>query len=90
MRYYNCDIVFASLPAGHSEPIARRCFDEGKIFIDMGREMPPSMSFLMAMSSFASWAWWLIPLLAFGGWMLIRHLLGEERLRELLCTAGLL
>ena len=55
-----------------------------KIFIDMGREMPPSMSFLMAMSSFASWAWWLIPLLAFGGWMLIRHLLGEERLRELL------
>lgn len=54
-----------------------------KIFIDMGREMPPSMTFLMTMSSFASWAWWLIPLLAVGGWFLTRHLLGEERLREL-------
>ena len=34
----DCDIVFASLPAGHSEPIARRCFDEGKIFIDIGAD----------------------------------------------------
>ena len=34
----DCDIVFASLPAGHSEPIARRCFDKGKIFIDMGAD----------------------------------------------------
>ena len=34
----DCDVVFASLPAGHSEPIARRCFDSGKLFIDMGAD----------------------------------------------------
>ncbi|MBO5725385.1 MAG: type II secretion system F family protein, partial [Lentisphaeria bacterium] len=33
-----------------------------KIFADMGRTLPPSMEFLMGMSAFASWAWWLIPL----------------------------
>lgn len=34
----SCDVVFASLPAGLSEPIARRCFDSGKLFIDMGAD----------------------------------------------------
>lgn len=33
-----CDVVFGSLPAGLSEPIARRCFDAGKLYIDMGAD----------------------------------------------------
>lgn len=32
------DVVFGSLPHGLSEPIARRCFDAGKLFIDMGAD----------------------------------------------------
>lgn len=32
------DVIFASLPHGLSEPIARRCFDMGKLFIDMGAD----------------------------------------------------
>ena len=32
------DVVFGSLPAGLSEPIARRCFDAGKLYIDMGAD----------------------------------------------------
>lgn len=52
-----------------------------KIFIDMGREMPPSMEFLLAMSSFFSWAWWLIPLCCIGGWLLLKRIMGERELR---------
>lgn len=33
-----CQVVFASLPHGLSEPIARRCFDGGKLFIDLGAD----------------------------------------------------
>ena len=33
-----CDVVFASLPHGLSEPTARRCFDAGKLFIDLGAD----------------------------------------------------
>ncbi len=51
-----------------------------KIFIDMGREMPPSMEFLMAMSSFFAYAWWLAPLAAIGGWMLLKKTMGEREL----------
>lgn len=32
------DVVFASLPAGLSEPIARRCVDSGALFIDLGAD----------------------------------------------------
>ncbi|MGI5965304.1 N-acetyl-gamma-glutamyl-phosphate reductase [Anaerotruncus sp. AF02-27] len=32
------DVVFGSLPHGLSEPIARRCVDAGKLFIDMGAD----------------------------------------------------
>lgn len=32
------DVVFASLPHGLSEPIARKCVDSGKVFIDMGAD----------------------------------------------------
>nr|WP_317413416.1 N-acetyl-gamma-glutamyl-phosphate reductase [uncultured Solibaculum sp.] len=33
-----CQVVFGSLPHGLSEPIARRCVDDGKLFIDMGAD----------------------------------------------------
>lgn len=33
-----CSVVFGSMPAGLSEPIARRCFDAGKLYIDMGAD----------------------------------------------------
>ena len=32
------DIVFASLPHGLSEPLARKCYDAKKIFIDLGAD----------------------------------------------------
>lgn len=32
------DIIFASLPHGLSEPIARKCYDAGKKFIDLGAD----------------------------------------------------
>lgn len=52
-----------------------------KIFQDMGRAMPPSMNFLLGISAFASWAWWLIPLLCFVTWILLKHFVGEETLK---------
>ena len=51
-----------------------------KIFADMGRTLPPSMEFLMGMSAFASWAWWLIPLLGVTTWVILRRTLGEKAL----------
>lgn len=33
-----CDIIFASLPHGLSEPLARECFDQKKRFIDLGAD----------------------------------------------------
>lgn len=53
-----------------------------KIFIDMGREMPPSMNFLLGMSSFASWAWWLIPLVCAVLWLVLERTLGRQELRR--------
>lgn len=32
------DVVFASLPHGHSEPYARACMEQGKVFIDLGAD----------------------------------------------------
>lgn len=32
------DVVFASLPHGHSEPYAKACQEQGKIFIDLGAD----------------------------------------------------
>lgn len=44
-----------------------------RIFADMGRDLPPSMTFLLTLSSFFRWAWWLIPLaLILGRFALIR------------------
>ncbi|MBO4647340.1 MAG: type II secretion system F family protein [Lentisphaeria bacterium] len=53
-----------------------------KIFTDMGREMPPSMNFLLGMSSFASWAWWLIPLGAAVIWIVLERTLGRPLLKR--------
>lgn len=33
-----CDVVFGCLPHGLSEPIARKCVDAGKLFIDLGAD----------------------------------------------------
>ena len=52
-----------------------------KIFIDMGREMPPSMSFLLALSAFFSYAWYLVPLAVAGTFLILRRTLGAETLR---------
>ncbi len=52
-----------------------------KIFLDMGRDLPPSMNLLIGISDFAAWAWWVIPLLLVGTWYGLRHFLGAERLR---------
>lgn len=57
-----------------------------KIFIDMGREMPPSMNFLLGMSSFASWAWWLIPLACAVLWLVLERTLGRQELRRRICA----
>ena len=51
------------------------------IFADMGRTLPPSMEFLMGMSAFASWAWWLLPLLGITLWVILRRTLGEKALQ---------
>jgi len=32
-----CDVVFGSMPAGVSEPIARQCFNAGKLYMIWGR-----------------------------------------------------
>ncbi len=34
----NCDVVFASLPHGLCEPLAKKCSDKGRIFIDLGAD----------------------------------------------------
>lgn len=49
-----------------------------KIFQDMGREMPPSMNFLLGVSAFASWAWWLIPCAAVGIWTGLKRFFGAD------------
>ena len=51
-----------------------------KIFTDMGREMPPSMNFLLGMSALAWW-WWLIPVLAIFAWVVLERMLGRQKLR---------
>ncbi len=52
-----------------------------KIFVDMGREMPPSMEFLLTMSAFFSYAWWMVPLGVVGGWLLLKKFMGERELK---------
>ncbi len=57
-----------------------------KIFTDTGRELPPSMNFLMGLSHFAAWAWWMLPLGGVLVYFLLLRVFGRERLREKLCS----
>lgn len=57
-----------------------------KIFTDTGRELPPSMNFLMGLSHFAAWAWWMLPLGALLVYLLLLRIFGKERLRESFCA----
>lgn len=34
----NCDVIFAALPHGLSQTLAKQCIDAGKIFIDLGAD----------------------------------------------------
>lgn len=43
--------------------------------------MPPSMTFLLGLSAFAKWAWWLIPLVLYGLWHLAGLIYGRDRIR---------
>ena len=52
-----------------------------KIFIDMGRDLPSTMVMLNDVSSFFTWAWWSIPLGVFLLWMLLKRVVGVEKLR---------
>ena len=52
-----------------------------KIFVDMGRDLPPSMVMLTSVSTFFAWAWWTIPLGGFLLWLLLKHFFGEAELR---------
>ena len=52
-----------------------------KIVLDMGRDLPPTMQMLTGFSSFASWAWWMIPLGIFLLWRLLKYTLGEAELK---------
>ena len=51
------------------------------IFTDMGREQPPSMRFLLGVSEFAKYAWWMIPLACMGFWYALKKMIGEEELK---------
>ena len=52
-----------------------------RIFIDMGRELPGSMLFLMAASTFFAWAWWLVPLAVTVAWKTLKHVMGEQKFK---------
>lgn len=52
-----------------------------KVFIDMGRELPPAMEFLVAVSTLAKWGWWSVPLAIFVIWWGLKQQYGERRLK---------
>lgn len=52
-----------------------------RIFEDMGREIPSSMSFLIGMGNFFSYAWWMIPLGIVILWISLRSYWGKDLLR---------
>ena len=53
-----------------------------RIFLDMGRELPPSMLFLNGASKVLVWGLVILVVGGFGGWFLLKSQLGEERLRR--------
>ena len=34
----SCDVIFAALPHGLSQPLAKTCADHGRVFIDLGAD----------------------------------------------------
>ena len=50
------------------------------------REMPPSMEFLLGASAFASWAWWLIPLLLFISFVGLTRYFGKDGFRRIIAA----
>ena len=59
-----------------------------KIFIDMGRELPPAMVLLNTAGEFLFWAWWLVPLIIYGIYQLALKRFGENTVKKV--TAELL
>ena len=55
-----------------------------KIFADMGRELPPSMGFLVTVGGVLSWLWWLLPVLGCGGYFGLKHYFGAEKWRYII------
>ncbi len=53
-----------------------------RIFVDMGREQPGSMVFLMTVSDILKYAWWGVPLGAVLLWYGLRWHYGEARLKQ--------
>ena len=51
-----------------------------KIFLDMGRDLPPTMQMLASVSRFFMWSW-LIPVALVAIWMGLRSAIGPEELR---------
>ena len=51
-----------------------------KIFLDMGRDLPPTMQMLSSVSRFFMWSW-LIPVALVAIWMGLRSAIGPEELR---------
>ena len=53
-----------------------------QIFADMGREQPGSMVFLMTVSTVVMHCCWIIPVVAVGGWWILKWYYGSAQLRE--------
>lgn len=53
-----------------------------QIFADMGREVPDSMQLLNDIGDLLGWLWWLVPLIAVGGWYFFKNQLGEEEWKK--------
>jgi type II secretory pathway component PulF len=51
-----------------------------KIFLDMGRDLPPTMQMLSSVSRFFMWSW-LIPVVLVAAWMGLRSAIGADELR---------
>ena len=53
-----------------------------RIFLDMGRELPPAMLFLDGAGTALVWGLAILVIGGVGGWFLLKSRLGEERLRR--------
>ncbi|MDD3154012.1 MAG: type II secretion system F family protein [Victivallaceae bacterium] len=53
-----------------------------KIFLDMGRALPPSIDFLMTLSNLFKIAWWLVPLGMVGTYLMLLKTWGKEELHR--------